>query len=121
MKATFPYIFALQGRSARKYKAEVLVFWKDKMELMYRAEVKMQWPYQQLDQLQFLPGKKSHGISSLLWGGFRKKGEDQWQWQVEEQSFLVKLEVDSRFRRNEIESLCHFLGESGIPFKSNLP
>lgn len=109
IEPTFPYVFALNGKSSRSSGGEVLAFWNDKIELLHRGEILKSWPYGELQQLTYSPKKGGTGIWSMLVGGLGKRTEDEWTVQTATETLWFQLEMDSKYRKAELQQLSDFL------------
>lgn len=114
VEPAFPFVFALNGRSSRSSGGEVLAFWEGKIELLHRGEVLISWNYDELKKLVFAPKKGGMGILGMLIGGLGKRIEDEWIIQTATETLQFQLEVDSKYRKTELQQLCDFL-------KANIP
>lgn len=109
VEPAFPYVFALNGRSARSSGGEVLAFWEDKIELLHRGEIQTVWQYNSLEKLGFYPRKGGAGLLSLMLGSMGKSVEDEWVIATGSESLHFQLEIDSKYRKEELKQLCAFL------------
>jgi hypothetical protein len=117
----FPLVFALTSASARKNGGQVLVFWEDRMELLQDGKVSRQFSWQAVQKLQFVQGRKSGGMATFLLGSMGRKVEDVWEMEGKQGKLRLVLELDSKFRKEELlwlfrhlyRKLSHFEERNG--------
>lgn len=111
MEVSFPFIFALAGKSSRLSGGEVLAFWEDKIELLHRGELLQSWEYKDMEKLLFKSRKGGGGFLSFMLGSMGRSYEDEWEITVEGNKYQFLLEIDSKYRKQELSHLCAFLGK----------
>ncbi len=95
----------------------MLVFWEDKIELLHRGELQAHWLYTDLQKLVFHAHKANAGFLSLFLGSMGKKLEDEWLIISPEGKHLFQLEIDSKYRKNELQQLCAYLSREVAVFE----
>ena len=86
-----------------------MAFWEEKVELLRRGEVQKSWLYADLKQFVFISSKGKLGSMHFFLGSMGKKVEDEWQWEDEEALHRFQLEIDSKYRKGELSTLCAHL------------
>jgi len=109
MEVSFPFIFALAGKSSRLSGGEVLAFWEDKIELLHRGELLQTWEYKAMEKLLFKSRKGGAGLLSFMLGSMGKSYEDEWEITMDGNKYQFLLEIDSKYRKQELAQLSAFL------------
>jgi hypothetical protein len=78
---------------------------------MHRGEIQTAWQYNSLEKLTFYSRKGGIGLLSLMLGSMGKSMEDEWIIETSSESLRFQLEIDSKYRKQELKQLCAFLSK----------